>query len=192
MKKLILSLLLCLPLSLAAQTITSTNGVPLPEGSGILDALGDFFRNNPSNNWDVTTYALYNVSNVSSNTADGLGAGVRVGYWFPSDALKGSVGAAVDLSYNDHAWTAASVGLAGRGTIRFGDIASVTLHAVAGPGWNIHGAARSIVAVVGTGGNLHINKLPWVDFFGEYQHLTTSPEAQDRVLLGVTYRIKGW
>jgi hypothetical protein len=41
--------------------------------------------------------------------------------------------------------------------------------------------------VAASGATVHINAIQWFDFFGEYQHLTTTP-GQDRVLFGITWK----
>lgn len=153
-------------------------------GGGLWDTLGTFFKNNPTNSWDVSSYGLWKESaaTLSLNKASSFGAGARVGYW-----ITPAVGAALDLSYCDRSWTFASLGLAGRATITLGSVGTLSPYASVGPGWNIQGEQKSIVAVAAGGATLHINKLPWFDLFGEYQHITTT-ETQNRIAFGLTKR----
>ena len=137
----------------------------------------DFFTDNPTNIYDVSTYAV-----VSRNAHYGYGGGVRVGYW-----ITPSVGAALDVNYADSSWMFTSLGLAGRGTINLSTYGALTLYATAGAGWDINsGASPTVVGVVGSGGNLHINGFDWFDMFGEYQYITLSPENQQRIVAGIT------
>ena len=152
-------------------------------GNVIWDSLKEFISNNPSNKWDVTAYGAYNISKVDDDVSHGIGVGARVSYW-----ITPAVGAAVDASYMDSNWTLANVSMIGRGTIKVGNFADITLHAIAGPAWNIRGQEDSIIAVMGTGGTLTFNKFPKWGLLGEYSHFTTNPVAQDRVMLGITYR----
>ena len=138
-----------------------------------------FIKNNPTNTYDVSTYAV-----VSQSDKYGYGAGARIGYW-----INPSVGAALDVNYCGNSWMFTSLGLAGRGTINLPPQATLGLYATAGAGWNWNnGASPTVAAVVGAGGTLHINNFDWFDLFGEYQHVTLSPDSQNRVLLGVTKR----
>jgi hypothetical protein len=175
-----------------------TNGAP---ASGTASSIGnifkDFFHNNPTNTWDVSGYGV-----VSRSDHFGYGAGTRVGYWMTPVA-----GAALDFNYCDSSWTFTSLALAARGTIKLSTLGTASPYASLGAGWNIRGGpvstsansfsisggpnatiySSSVVGVVATGAQVHLNLIQWFDFFGEYQHLTMSPN-QDRVLFGITHR----
>lgn len=142
-----------------------------------------FFANNPTNTWDITGYGLQNLDTTS------FGAGARVGYW-----LTPSVGAALDASYCDSSWTFMSLGLAARGTVKLGDVGSVSPFITAGAGWNVKTPAdlgdelkQTVVAVAGGGATLHFEKVKWFDFFGEYQYVS-GIEGGNRILFGLTKR----
>ena len=157
----------------SAQAQTNTTSV----WSQMLADAKTFIANNPTNIYDVSTYAV-----VSRNAHYGYGGGVRVGYW-----ITPSVGAALDVNYADSSWMFTSLGLAGRGTINLSTYGALTLYATAGAGWDINsGASPTVVGVVGSGGNLHINGFDWFDMFGEYQYITLSPENQQRIVAGIT------
>jgi ABC-type amino acid transport substrate-binding protein len=171
MKSLKLTLLaaaLCCGFSAQAQTNTIWQQM--------IDTAKQFVANNPTNTWDASVYALANRTDKF-----GYGGGARVGYW-----MNPSVGAALDVNWCDHAWTFTSLGLTARGTINVGTVATVSPYGTVGAGWNIHGADQTVVAVVGTGGVLHINGFDWFDIFSEYQKVTLSPDSQQRLLLGIT------
>jgi hypothetical protein len=148
------------------------------------DAVGDFFANNPTNSWDVSGYGIYlNSGKLAEGVKpNGFGGGARLGYW-----LSPSVGAALDASYADSSWTFMSLGLAGRGTVNVGGYASLTLYATAGPGWNVRGPEQRLVAEAGGGAVLEIKALKWLQFFGEYQYITTSA-PQERIIFGLVRR----
>jgi hypothetical protein len=152
-------------------------------GTSIGTTVAAFFAGNPTNSWDVSAYGVCNTKSTLQDVAKGWGAGARVGYW-----LNPSVGASIDLSYCDSSWTFASIGLAGRGTIKLGSIGTVSPYITAGPGVNIKSSASgvepTIVVVAGGGATLHFDKLKWCDFFGEYRHVTTT-EAQDLITFGI-------
>jgi hypothetical protein len=151
--------------------------------------IGDFFGQNPTNTWDVSTYALNNLTSSKLDVSKGWGGGIRTGYW-----LTPSVGAALDLSYCDQSWTFATIGLTARGTINLGAIGSVSPYAVAGPGYTFtrSGTGQTInqelVAKAGAGAVVHLSFLKWADLFGEYSYTTTSPKEQELVIFGFTKR----
>lgn len=169
MKKLLTTLFI-----VAATFVASAQTIITNSPGGVWGTISDFFANNPTNTFDLTGYGIYDI------TTKGAGGGARVGYW-----ITPSVGAALDVGYCDSSWTFANLGLSGRGTVKLGDIANLTLHASAGPGWNINGQSQSVVVFASTGGTLHINKWKYFDFLGEYQHVTTEAN-QDRVIFGLT------
>lgn len=153
------------------------------QGGSVWDAIGDFFKNNPTNTFDVSAYGLVNVADSVPTLKDGIGGGGRVGYW-----LTPAIGAALDLSYCDHSWTFASLSLAGRGTINVGQLGTLSTYLMAGPGWNIETSLeQDVVAVAGGGASLTFKKWPTVALFGEYQQVFTDREQQ-RVAFGVTKR----
>jgi hypothetical protein len=166
----VIGLVLCAGMTAQAQT----NSI----WQEMIDSAKQFVANNPTNTYDVSVYGVANKTDKY-----GYGGGLRVGYW-----MTPSVGAALDLNYCDSSWMFTSLGLAGRGTIKAGTIATVSLYASAGAGWNIQGAEQTVVGVVGTGGTLHINGWDYFDLFSEYQHVTISPDSQNRILVGLTRR----
>lgn len=155
--------------------------------SDITDMAQQMFNNNPSNTWDVSTYALNNLNSTAQDAAKGWGAGAKIGYW-----LNPSVGTTLDVSYCNSTWTFASLSLTARGTINISSFGTISPYVYAGPGYSFTksetGIEQSVVAVAGSGATLHINKLTWFDFFGEYAHITTTPDAQDRIQFGITRR----
>ncbi len=172
---LLATLLLAAALPALAQTNTITTDTNSP-ASGIWGEVQKFFANNPTNKLDLSSYALF-----STQATNGWGGGLRASYW-----LTPAVGAAIQVDYCDSSWTFASLGLAGRGTLTLGSIGSLTPYVTAGPAWNIRGKTPSLVAEAGAGGELAINAIKWLRFFGEYQHITVEP-AQDRFLIGITH-----
>ena len=160
--------------SMPAQSVLTSIGTTVAQ----------FFANNPQNSWDVSGYGLNNVAQSQLDISKGWGGGARVGYW-----LNPSVGASLDLSYCNSSWTFASIGLAGRGTITFGTLGTISPYITAGPGLNIksaaNGATPTVVVVAGGGATIHVNAIKWCDFFGEYRHVTTT-EPQDLIAFGIT------
>lgn len=168
-KSLIIGLVLMAGISVQAQTNSLWQDM--------LQAGKTFIANNPTNTYDVSVYGV-----ASQSDKYGYGAGVRVGYW-----LSPSIGAALDVNYCDSSWMFTSLGLTGRGTLNLSTVGTLGLYATAGAGWNWNASTgKTIVAVVGAGGTLHINGWDYFDGFAEYQHVTLSPDNQNRLLLGLT------
>jgi len=181
MKKLLTTILSAclLAASLSAQAQTNSGS--------ILGTIEAFFANNPTNSWETSVYGLNNITQSKLSLADGWGGGARIGYW-----LTRSVGANLDVSYCDSSWTFASLGLAGRGTINLGTLGSVTPYITAGPGWNAKTkdgvTTQKAVVVAGGGATLDLKAIKWCSFFAEYDHVTTSPDPQNRIIFGITKR----
>ena len=158
---------------------------------GFWDTIGQFLSNNPTNSWDVSAYAVYNLTDTPESVADNLGAGTRISYW-----IDPSIGAALDFSYCNNSWTFASLALQARGTIHLKNFADISPYVLAGPGWNIETGdgrlttddlAPSIVAVAGGGVSVAFHKLPKWSGFGEYVHITTR-EPQNRIQTGIGFK----
>jgi hypothetical protein len=158
-------------------------GAILARAEGPLDWVNQFFSNNPTEKWDVWAYGIHlnSPGKADGVAAYGFGGGTALSYW-----LNPAVGAKLSLDWADSSWTLASLGMSARGTIRFGDSISVSPFVEAGPGWNVRGPAKSIVAVAGGGATVSISGLPF-DIFGGYQYITTSPKEQERILFGVNF-----
>lgn len=161
-----------LPLALQAQT---NGGVLTDIGNTVIQ----FFKNNPTNTFDVSGYGLMDTA-----ATNGFGGGARLSYW-PSPM----VGASIDLSYCDRSWTFASLAIDLRGTIHLFSGVDLTPYGAVGPGWNIQGKGSSPVVFTATGGSVRISPLAkYVDaFFGEFQYVTTSP-PEKRFAVGLTKR----
>lgn len=161
----------------------------------ITEMISDFFGGNPTNSWDLSTYAVNNLQSSikteakpDNSVAHGWGGGVRAGYW-----LNPTVGTTLDVSYCDSQWTFASLSLTARGTITLGNLGTVSPYVMAGPGYSLaydedSVLQQNVVVFAGGGATLHINKLKAFDLFAEYVTATTQPERQDRVQFGVTKR----
>jgi hypothetical protein len=140
-----------------------------------------FFRQNPTTLWEVGGYGMADVtSQTLSKDLGGYGGGGRVSYW-----ITPSVGAALDVNYSGNGGLSYGVfSLAGRGTLHLGKVADVTLYGIGGPGYQLKGGNKSLIAMIGSGGDVKPSFFKWGKFFGEYQHRTTSPETR-LVLFGI-------
>lgn len=150
-------------------------------GASVLDLIEEFINNNPSQKWEVWSYGikLNSPGKADGVAAYGLGGGAAISYW-----INPSVGAKLSADWCDSSWTFASLGMTARGTVRLADSVALSPFAEAGPGWNVKGPERSVVAVAGAGATLSIKGAPF-DIFGAYQYVTTSPREQERILFGL-------
>lgn len=165
----------------AAMTVTLTV-TSLATAGEFGDIIHGFLAGNPTNAWDVSAYGLRNLSANTASVAERWGAGARISYW-----LRPAIGAALDASYCDHAWTFASLALTARGSFWVGPV-RVTPYAHTGPGWNINSDfSKTIVAVAGGGASFEWTGRKWPALFVEWNDVIADRD-QKRLIWGITWR----
>jgi hypothetical protein len=139
-----------------------------------------FFEQNPKALWELGAYAMLDTTGqqLPQNMGD-IGGGIRLSYW-----INPSVGAALDANYIDGGLSYGVLSMTGRGTAHLGTFADLTFYAIGGPGYQLKGGNKSLIAMVGTGVDVRLAAVKFAKFFAEYQHRTTTP-ATDLVVVGL-------